>query len=200
MRELTVYLNRDGMNTVETDERTVRATQSMALLLENHGKPTHIHFHPDDDLAALGSITEHHVFVPKGEWRRVELQFMETAAGTGRLEITAGYGQEKTTVDVEVTPTEAPDATESSSESVVQTESEAATEPSPDGSLLAGLDTERLGNPVVLGAAGAFLLVVLLLAVVNPLAALGSVLVAAIVAVGVGGYLAEWDPFESDET
>ncbi|MDR5656945.1 hypothetical protein RH831_07090 [Halodesulfurarchaeum sp. HSR-GB] len=199
MRELTVYLNRDGMNTVETDERTVRATQSMALLLENHGKPTHIHFHPDDDLAALGSMTEHHVFVPKGEWRRVELQFMETAAGTGRLEITAGYGQEKTTVDIEVTPAEPTDSTESSSESAVQTEGEADTEPSPDGSLLAGLDTERLENPVVLGAAGAFLLVVILLAVVNPLAAIASIVAAAIVAVGVGGYLAEWDPFESEE-
>ncbi|APE95798.1 DUF7524 family protein [Halodesulfurarchaeum formicicum] len=200
MRELTVYLNRDGLNTVETDERTVRASQSMALLLENHGKPTHIHFHPDDDLAALGSITEHHVFVPKGEWRRVELQFMEAAAGTGRLEITAGYGQEKTTIDVEAVPAEATESTEPSSESTVQADHETDSEQSPDGTLPLGLDTERLENPIVLGAAGAFLLVVILLAVVNPLAAIASIVAAAIMAVGVGGYLAEWDPFESDET
>lgn len=199
MRELTVYLNRDGLNTVETDQQTVRATESLSLVLENHGKPTHVHFHPDDELAVLGTIDEQHVFVPKGEWRRVDMQFMPAAEGTGRLEITAGYGQERTALKVEVDRPEddkaAPDEPDADATAP-------ATDPAAAVEDLVGepLDVDRLRNPVVLGSVGAVLLLFVLLVVVNPVAALSSAVIGILVAVAIGGYLSDWDPFAGEES
>lgn len=203
---LTVYLNRDGLNTVETDQTQVSATDAVEIVLENHGKPTHVHLHLDDDLATLGTIEDPHWFVPKGEWREVDLQLSKAAAGSGRLEITAGYGQEQEAVNIAVEPAEDADpgtvGTEAERiDTIGGTDSDAGagSEPAGERYLPEFVDLDRLQNPVVLGTGGAFLFVLVLLGVVNPTAALAAGVGAVLVAVAVWSYVTEWDPRQDVE-
>ncbi|MFP4529678.1 MAG: hypothetical protein ACLFNC_00140 [Halodesulfurarchaeum sp.] len=199
MPGLTVYLNRDGLNTVETDQTAVRATESVDIVLENHGKPTHVHLHLDDDLATLGTITDPHWFVPKEEWREAELTLTPAAEGRGRLEVTTGYGQEQTTVDVDVEPV---DEAESGSETIDTVGGPSRKEPVADTEESTGvfseLDTERLRNPVVLATLGAFLVMLVLLLFVNPLSAIAAGFAALLGAIAVGSYVTAWDPFAEE--
>ena len=201
MSGLTVYLNRDGLNTVEADQTTVRATESVEIALENHGKPTHVHLHLDDELATLGTVEDSHWFVPKDEWRAVDLAFMAGAEGSGRLEITAGYGQERESVYFEVET--ATEAETPASDRIDTVGGSASEEPEvgdaePVEPLTESLDLDRLRNPVVLTTGGAFLFVLVLLLFVNPVAALAAGVGASLVAVAVGSYVTEWDPFSMD--
>lgn len=195
MPELTVYLNRDGLNTVETDKAAVKATRSVTVVLENHGKPTHVHIHMDDDLAMMGTIEDPNRFVPHGEWREVELQVTETAQGSGRLEITAGYGQERETVEIEVEPPEDTEEPSSAGPDTIDTVGENAessrqveTASWVEDGLGDAIDLERLRNPLVLGTGGGFLVVILILLVVDPLAAVAAALGALLVGIAVMSY------------
>lgn len=195
MPGLTVYLNRDGLNTVETDQTAVRATETVDIVLENHGKPTHVHLHLDDDLATLGTIADPHWFVPKEEWREAELQLTPAAEGNGRLEITAGYGQEQTTVDVDVEPVDEGDTGAEAIDTVGgPTQPKPVADPDDSTGLFDTLDTERLRNPVVLATLGAFLFMLVLLLFVNPVAAIAAGFAALLGAIAVGSYVTEWDP------
>ncbi len=202
MPGLTVYLNRDGLNTVETDQTAVRATRSINIVFENHGKPTHVHLHLDDDLATLGTIEEPHWFVPKGEWREADLKLMDSAEGSGRLEITAGYGQEQSTVDIEVEPSEESNSSGESAADKIGTvggtgaRNQEAEEPRASDPLTDFVDFDRLRNPVVLGAGGAFLFVLVLLLFVNPASAVAAGVAALLVGLAVWSYLTDWDPWE----
>ncbi|MFB6110878.1 MAG: hypothetical protein ABEJ60_08425 [Halodesulfurarchaeum sp.] len=196
MRELTVYLNRDGLNSIETAEQTVRTADALSLVLKNHGKPTHVHFHPDDALAGLGTIEDPHVFVPEGEWRQIEMQFGEATSGSGQLEITAGYGKERAAVTVEVDrSTDRTAGTDGTS-----VEATPGTDAAPDpprtvpALIEAALDVDRLRNPVVLGSAGAGLLLFVLLVFLDPVAALFSAVIGTLLAIAIAGYLTDWNP------
>lgn len=196
MPGLTVYLNRDGLNTVETDQTAVRATEAVDIVLENHGKPTHVHLHPDDELATLGSIEDSHLFVPKGEWREAELLLTPAAEGRGRLEITAGYGKEKTRVDIDVEPVSEAETGDDAIDTVgVSSREQPASGAGESVTLLPeALDSDRLRNPVVLVTLGAFLFMVVLLLFVNPLAAIAAGVAALLGAIAVGSYVTDWDP------
>jgi len=187
---LTVSLNRSGLNTVETDRKRVQSADDVVVSLENHGKPTHIHLHLDDDLAALGTIEDPHWFVPRGERREVPLQLTEGATGDGRLEITAGYGQAQTTVTIEAGADEESQASPSPAASQVEesgkAESDSAVEP---------VDATGLRNPIVLGAGGGAALVVFLWLLTDPLVALSAGLVAILSGVAVASYYSGWTPF-----
>jgi hypothetical protein len=191
-----VYLNRGGLNTVETDRSTVQASESVSVVLENHGKPTHVHLRLDDDLATLGTIEDPHWFVPAEEARTVPIRLTEGAEGRGRLEITAGYGQTTTTVDVEVRPegdAERASAEGSPAETPAATDREsAATERPAESSepTLPELETD-LGAPALLAGGGAVLLVVGLLVLANPLVALSAGVVAVLSGIAVASYLGD---------
>ncbi|MBS3760414.1 DUF7524 family protein [Halodesulfurarchaeum sp.] len=206
MPGLTVYLNREGLNTVETDKTAVNATRSVDIVLENHGKPTHVHLHMNDDLAMMGSIEEPNQFVPKGEWREVELQLTEAAQGSGRLEITVGYGQERESVEIEVEPPEDTEETSNAGPDKIDTvgENAGSSEQGEAASWVSEqlgdvIDTERLRNPLVLGTGVAFLVVLLVLLVVDPFAAVAAALGALLVGITVLSYVRADDLSESSE-
>lgn len=195
MSGLTVFLNRAGLNTVETDRTTVQATESVRVVLENHGKPTHVHLHLDDDLATLATIEDPHWFVPEGEARELTIRLSEAAAGRGRLEIATGYGQNRTTVDVEVTragdqDSESTDRDVSGPEATTETRATGgadstgtAVDPIPNGT--------RLGSPAFLAGAGVVLLIGLLLIIADPFVAVSAGLVAVLSGIAVASYVRE---------
>lgn len=195
MTDVTVYLNRDGLNTVEAEERSVQVSRSLSIVIENHGKPTHVHLHPDDDLATLGTIEDPNWFIPAGEWRDVELTVSEAATGHGRLEIAAGYGQEEEAINVDVTT---PDDLEA--EAIEETADQGASH-SKSGTeydmgaigLTGVVNEQRLREPLVIGAGGALVFLFLGLVVVNPLAALGALLGAVLGGSAVFGYIQQPD-------
>ncbi|MFB6086799.1 MAG: hypothetical protein ABEJ84_08380 [Halodesulfurarchaeum sp.] len=195
MSGLTVYLNRDGMNTVETDQTAVSATEAVDIALENHGKPTHVHLHLDDDLALLGSIEDPHWFVPAGERRELHLELTPAGEGRGRLDIAAGYGQEQTSVEVEVEPVEDAAGTESidvvggpaPQDPIAESDGERASPPR-------GIDTDRLRNPIVLATLGGFVIMLILLLFVNPLASIAAGMAAILGGIAVWSYVTDWDP------
>ena len=205
MAGLTVYLNRGGINTVETDQSRVRATRQVDISIENHGKPTHVHLHADDDLATLSTLEDPHVFVPNGEWREVGLKLSAPAEGKGRLEITAGYGKERETVDIEVEAPEGVDEESTGAAAKIDTVGgePTSTDSEPGPSWLEErvgdvIDPDRLRNPVVLGAFGAFLVVLLALLVIDPLFAVAAALGALLVAIAIVSYLRAEADSESD--
>jgi hypothetical protein len=188
---LTVSLNRSGLNTVETDRDRVQSADDVLVSLENHGKPTHVHLHLDDDLAALGTIEDPHWFVPQGERRDVPLQLTDGAAGEGRLEITAGYGQAQTTVTVEARVAEEADSTPSPASSLLDDAGTDTPEDQPAS------ETAGLRNPMVLGAGGSAALVVFLWLLTDPLVALSVGLVALLSGLAVASYYSGWTPFSA---
>lgn len=194
MPTVSVTLNRDGLNTVETDTKTVQAETSVDIILENHGKPSHVHLHPDDDLAVLGSVDASHLFVPEGEFREATLQLSPGATGEGRLDITIGYGQARTRIDIVVTKAEEPSGK-------VDTKTSSTGKPNTmrdsDSTVVLPAITDRVGtpNPVVLGAGGAFLGFVLFLLFIDPLAATSALLAGLLMGVAVGSHLSDWNPF-----
>lgn len=205
MTDVTVSLNRDGLNTVTADERTVTVTRALSIALENHGKPTHVHLHLDDDLATIGTIEDPHWFIPKGEWREVELQVSEAATGNGRLRIEAGYGQEQERIDVDVTaPADAePEPVEPSPTAATEPEAEPPTEPGNQtdrAALLSDLDKEALRDPFVLGASAIFVFLLVGFLAVAPLAAFGTVLGAVLGVVAVWGYQREAEETDAEPT
>jgi hypothetical protein len=190
---LSVYLNREGLNTVETDRSVVQATESVRVVLENHGKPTHVHLRLDDDLATLGTIEDPHWFVPADEARTVPIRLTDGAEGRGRLEITAGYGQSTTKVDVEVGPSDDPptQAVEADDSTVTPDRETSEGRPTvrsvePTLAPIEGLD---LGPWTLLAGSGAVLLVVGLLVLANPVVALSAGLVAVLSGIAVASYL-----------
>ena len=190
MSGLTVYLNRSGLNTVETDRERVRSDDDVLVSLENHGKPTHVHLHLDDDLATLGTIEDPHWFVPRGERRDVLLQLTDGATGDGRLEITAGYGQARTKVRVEAGAEETSQASPSPAASLMDDSEETDAE-APEETVAA----ERLRDPTVLGAGGGAALVVFLWLLTDPLVALSAGLEAILSGIAVASYYSGWTPF-----
>lgn len=193
MSGLSVYLNRGGLNTVETDRSVVQATESVRVVLENHGKPTHVHLRLDDDLATLGTIEDPHWFVPADEARTVPIRLTDGAEGRGRLEITAGYGQSTTKVTVEVGPSDEPPT------QAVEADDSTVT-PDPDSNevgqtvrsvepTLAPIEGLGLGPWTLLAGSGAVLLVVGLLVLANPVVALSAGLVAVLSGIAVASYL-----------
>lgn len=196
MPGLTVYLNRDGLNTVETDMTVVKATRSVDIAIENHGKPTHVHLHMDDDLATMGAVEDQNWFVPDGEWREVTLQLTESAQGSGRLEIAAGYGQETETVEIEVErPADAEQASRAGTDNIDTVGGDPGTTNHVESTswvderLGNTIDSERLGNPLVLGTGAGFLVVLLILLVIDPFAAVAAALGALFVGIAVMSYL-----------
>lgn|GEM_PF-424890 len=206
MPGLTVYLNREGLNTIETDKAEVHATESVDIVLENHGKPTHVHLHLDDDLAMMGTIEETNWFVPTDEFREVPLHFSEVANGTGRLEITTGYGQERSKVDVTVTPSDV----EETADSPEQTDAPSGTvdergevDPAGQAGLSIGSDTvdyEKLKNPTTMTAGIAAVLGFLLLLVVDPFLAASAGVLAVLSALAVASYIGDWDPLSKPDS
>ncbi|MFW6383870.1 MAG: DUF7524 family protein [Halodesulfurarchaeum sp.] len=192
MSGLTVYLNRSGLNTVETDRERVRADGDLRVSLENHGKPTHVHLHLDDDLAMLGTVKDPHLFVPREERREALLRITEGATGDGRLEVTAGYGQAEASVTIAVGEHEEPPAEASSESHGAEAGSRGSADS--DRPTDAPLDPARLRNPAVIGAGGGAALVVFLWLLADPLVALSTALVAVLSVVAAAAYCSAWTP------
>lgn len=206
MPGLTVYLNREGLNTIETDKAEVRATERVDVVLENHGKPTHVHLHLDDDLATMGTVEESNWFVPTDEYREVSLYLSEGASGNGRLEITTGYGQERSTVDVAVTPPEeeSQDAsTVSADPSEPRVETRGEVDPGGQSGSSIGsemFDYDRLRNPTTMTAGVAVALGFLTLLLIDPILGVSAGVLAVLSGLAVFSYLVDWHPLGQPES
>lgn len=195
MRDVTISLNRNGLNSVEVEQDQLRVSTAGSMVIENHGKPTHVHLHLNDDLASIAAIEDTHWYVPAGESRSVELEAAEGAAGRGRIEIATGYGQQTTDLDVVIGPEDAEgEASDSASEPPAggaETDEESAAEGTAAlaDRLGSGIDVERVTDPLVGGAAIGFLIVLFALFAIEPVAAIGALFAAVLLAVAAIGYV-----------
>lgn len=173
---LTVTINRDDVHTIAPATATFEATGDFVVELQNEGQATHVHLHLDDELAEIASIDgSNNRFVEAGKSATVPVSVTGgDRPVTGHLKIVTGYGAETAYVDVDiVTPTER-------RETVSVDENLSVKQPSPDppkrrisaGTLgivilailaliLAGGAILFIDEPVVMGAAGLVVVVVL---------------------------------------
>lgn len=124
-RALYVHLNRDDTQTVEPESKTFSTSGPFSIMLENHGKPAHVHLRLDDELAEIAEPDELNPYVPGGEVTIVRVSVADDAVGEGKLDIVTGYGavSESVTVVCEEASTEpavvtAPSSEEETTESV----------------------------------------------------------------------------------
>jgi hypothetical protein len=101
---LRVNVNRDGLHSIEVDER-FEADGQFAVDMRNHGESSHLHLHLDDDLSQVARLEAANHYVESGETRSVRVQVKnqrEWPADVirGKLKVVAGHGRETRFVDV----------------------------------------------------------------------------------------------------
>lgn len=106
---LPVHVNRDGTHSIDVAP-SYEATGEFAVVLRNHGTPTHVHLRLDGDLAAAASLGTANHYVEGDGARRVPV-----AVGTdhrpveGDLEVVTGYGAESATVAIDLVEPDEPE-------------------------------------------------------------------------------------------
>jgi hypothetical protein len=101
---LRVNVNRDGLHSIEVDER-FEADGQFAVDMRNHGESSHLHLHLDDDLSQVARVEAANHYVESGETRSVRVHVKnqrEWPADVirGKLKVVAGHGRETRFVDV----------------------------------------------------------------------------------------------------
>jgi hypothetical protein len=101
---LRVNVNRDGLHSIEVDER-FEADGQFAVDMRNHGESSHLHLHLDDDLSQVARLEAANHYVESGETRSVRVHVKnqrEWPADVirGKLKVVAGHGRETRFVDV----------------------------------------------------------------------------------------------------
>jgi hypothetical protein len=159
METLAVDVNRDGLHTLEVDER-FETDGPFVVELSNRGEATHVHLHLDDELSEIARLEAANHYVEGDEHRSVRVKALSprewpTDVIRGKLKVVAAHGQEKQFVDVifDRTPDEKP----------VEVDPELAT-PGSEGSSRSvapsgGSSTLRLIPVVVLGVVALLLAV-----------------------------------------
>lgn len=104
MPTLTVDLNRDGVNTVETPD-SFSADRSFAIEFVNHGQPVHVHLNLDDELSSVASLATINHYIEGDSTRTITVRTAEPHSDvTGRLKIAAGHGTTTVYIPVTVEP------------------------------------------------------------------------------------------------
>jgi hypothetical protein len=100
---LPVELNRGRLHAIEAPPEFT-TDGSFHVDLSNHGEGVHVHVHLDDDLSEIAHIDDANVFVAGDTTTTVDVVVdgVPSAAHTGRLKVSTGYGAETTYVDVTV--------------------------------------------------------------------------------------------------
>jgi len=104
MDTLAVDVNRSGLHTIEVDER-FEADGPLVVELSNHGEPTHVHLHLDDELSEVAQLEAANHYVEGDERRSVRVKVLNPRQWPsdtirGKLKVVAAHGQEKRFVDV----------------------------------------------------------------------------------------------------
>jgi hypothetical protein len=103
---IVVDVNRSGLRSLEApDEVTV--DRSFTVELRNHGEPTHVHLHLDDQLSEFARLVAGNHHVPSGSTRPIEVRVSDPDDGDyrpvhGKLKVVVGYGQVTRFVDITV--------------------------------------------------------------------------------------------------
>ncbi|WP_246999837.1 DUF7524 family protein [Halosolutus gelatinilyticus] len=105
--EVTVDVNREPDDALETDVGSVETCEPVDLVLRGHRAPAHVHCRLDDDLDRVATIDRSNYYVEPDDVTHVPISVhadrLDEPAG-GTLEVIAGYGAESISIDVTVTP------------------------------------------------------------------------------------------------
>ncbi|OVE84786.1 DUF7524 family protein [Natronolimnobius baerhuensis] len=131
--EVTVHVNREATDTLETDMPALEARGSFALHLQGHDTPAHVHCRLNGDrrFSQIVSIDGPNYYVEANDMITVPISVAATdidGSLEGELEVLTGYGSESVTIDVTVKPKP---ATVDIDESFSKPRAETTTEQSP---------------------------------------------------------------------
>ncbi|MGM0398599.1 MAG: DUF7524 family protein [Halobacteriota archaeon] len=99
---LRVHVNRDGPRSVEPEDHSFDVDGPFDLVLDNHGQPTHVHVHVDDALARVTDVGDANWYVGQDAAETVPVEVESIDAVDGLLEVSTGYGAERSGVEVHV--------------------------------------------------------------------------------------------------
>ncbi|QLG47381.1 DUF7524 family protein [Natrinema halophilum] len=105
--EVTVHVNRGNADALEPAAGTLETDGSVALRLQGHVSPAHVHCRLDGDLERIASIEQSNYYVEPDAVTTVPVVVDADTIDQpidGRLEVVTGYGSESVTIDVTVVP------------------------------------------------------------------------------------------------
>lgn len=105
--EVTVHVNRESADGLETAASAVEVDGSFALRLAGHDAPAHVHCRLAGDLDRIASLAEGNYYVEPDAVTTVPIRVDADAIDgpvEGALEVVAGYGAETASIAVTVVP------------------------------------------------------------------------------------------------
>jgi len=100
---LAVHINRDRIHAIDVAP-SFETTGSFAVVVENHGSPTHVHLHLDDALSRVAHVGTPNHYVEADDTATITVSVREGPRPVeGALEVVTGYGAETARVAVDVT-------------------------------------------------------------------------------------------------
>ncbi|WP_337652452.1 DUF7524 family protein [Halomontanus rarus] len=106
--EVTVYVGRDGMDSLEATASTLETTvrDSLGVVVDNRGTPVHVHCRLAGDLAEIAALEQSNYYVEADSEAFIPVHVDDvslTRDVEGTLEISTGYGANAMTIDATVT-------------------------------------------------------------------------------------------------
>lgn len=99
---LAVHVNRGGTHAVSV-EPSFETADSFAVVVHNHGSPTHVHLRMDGDLATVASLRATNHFVETDSPKRIPVTVeTDRRPVEGDLEILTGFGAESAAVAIDL--------------------------------------------------------------------------------------------------
>lgn len=100
---LVVHVNRGDHRTLDPEEAHHETSGPLVVRLRNHGEGSHVHLALSGDLAEVATVEDPNPFVAPEATVEVGVDFDRSHRPiSGALELSTGYGQESTVVDVEL--------------------------------------------------------------------------------------------------
>jgi len=100
---LVVHLNRGDHRTLDPEEAHHETAGPLVVRLQNHGEGSHVHLSLSGDLATVGTVEDPNPFVAPEQPLEIGVDVDRSHRPlSGGLELSTGYGQESTVVDVEL--------------------------------------------------------------------------------------------------
>jgi uncharacterized membrane protein YqaE (UPF0057 family) len=98
---LAAEINRRGIHSLEVPD-VIETDGPFDVELRNHGEPTHVHLHLDDDLSRVASIDANNHYVKEQSTRPVRVHVDDLPDGEvrGKLKVVTAYGAETHYVNV----------------------------------------------------------------------------------------------------
>lgn len=124
MDRLVVNINQAELHEIHAETERFETANEFAIIVKNHGEPSHIHLSFNDELSEAISLPEtNHFLKPDDEISVAAKVIPAKIPATGELEISLAYGAEQTTIPVEVDPEYAQKTTVATSQSTGSTDS-----------------------------------------------------------------------------